>query len=190
MLSTRRYVCLLLLTFKGIATGFFAPARTSSKAKLLQVIESGSSDKDILSAVKATERLNPVLPFQSTIKSPLLSDRWLMVYTTSVSIAGKSRPSPFQTAYPPEQLIDVAGAKAENSEVVLGVRNAVEIELTPETSSRVGVRFTKFKVGPFAFDAPKSLTASLEVTYLDETLRISRGDRGNVFVLLRQVCVF
>mmetsp|Transcript_65117 Transcript_65117/g.121973 ORF Transcript_65117/g.121973 Transcript_65117/m.121973 type:complete len:179 (-) Transcript_65117:124-660(-) len=154
--------------------------------ELLNLIENGASENVIQSAVKATERVTQFLPFQSTIASPLLSDTWLLVYTSSGSIAGKTRPSLLQTNLPPVQLIDVEGGKAENSELVFGVRSAVEARLVPQTPSRVGVEFTRFKIGPLAFAAPNTFTGFLEVTYLDDTMRISRGDKGSVFVLLRQ----
>ena len=109
-----------------------------------------------------------------------------MVYTTSASIAGKNRPRLLQVRTPPEQRIDVANGRAQNAETVLGVTNAVDIALQPATANRVDVRFEKFILGPISFPAPKELTGSLTTTYLDEELRISRGDRDNLFVLLRE----
>lgn len=48
----------------------------------------------------------------------------------------------------------------------------------------VGVRFKVFKVFDIlAIPAPEGATGILQVTYLDEDLRLSRGDRGNLFVL-------
>mmetsp|Transcript_34073 Transcript_34073/g.76957 ORF Transcript_34073/g.76957 Transcript_34073/m.76957 type:complete len:208 (+) Transcript_34073:87-710(+) len=187
---TPRYALGALVTLACMVSSeglvFGAAARQARKARLLDLIQSGADDGDILAAVKDTEALNPVLPFQSIIASPLLSDNWLMVYTTSGSIAGRNRPKLLQTEFPPEQLIDVASAKAVNSELVIGIRNSVEASLSPFNSRRVDVKFDRFKIGPFTFDAPDTLTGFLEVSYLDDTLRISRGDKGNVFVLLRQ----
>ena len=86
------------------------------------------------------------------------------------SIAGKSRPKIFQARKPPEQLLEVASGRACNSERVLGVRNAVDIALSPATRSRVDVRFETFRIGPLAIPAP-DLTGSLVTTYLDEDMR-------------------
>mmetsp|Transcript_5308 Transcript_5308/g.9507 ORF Transcript_5308/g.9507 Transcript_5308/m.9507 type:complete len:292 (-) Transcript_5308:25-900(-) len=48
----------------------------------------------------------------------------------------------------------------------------------------VGVRFKVFTLfGLLPIQAPESATGILQVTYLDEDLRLSRGDRGNLFVL-------
>ena len=68
----------------------------------------------------------------------------------------------------------------------LGITNAVDIALKPATRDRVDVQFERFRLGPISFPAPKTLTGSLETTFLDEDLRISRGDKDNVFVLLRE----
>lgn len=48
----------------------------------------------------------------------------------------------------------------------------------------VGVRFKVFTLfGLLPIPAPESATGILQVTYLDDDLRLSRGDRGNLFVL-------
>merc|ERR1711908_195042 len=79
------------------------------------------------------------------------------------------------------------GGRALNLERVLGVANAVEISLAPVSRSKASVEFERFRLGPLlSFPAPAGLTSSLDTTYLDETMRISRGDQGNVFVLLRE----
>merc|ERR1719163_1322477 len=109
-----------------------------------------------------------------------------MVYTTSASIAGKNRPKLLQVRTPPEQSIDVANKRAQNSERVLGIQNAVDISLQPATRDRVDVRFETFRLGPVSFPAPSELTGSLTTTYLDNEVRVSRGDKDNLFVLLRE----
>ena len=80
----------------------------------------------------------------------------------------------------------MAEGRACNSETVFGVRNAVDIALKPATRNRVDVTFETFRLGPVAFPAPASLTGSLETTYLDDDMRISRGDKDNLFILLRE----
>lgn len=46
------------------------------------------------------------------------------------------------------------------------------------------VQFKEFKLlGLLPVKAPASAAGELEITYLDDDLRISRGNRGNLFVL-------
>ena len=151
----------------------------------LEAIQTGRSAAEIAQRAARLERFNP-LRFSGTTTSDLLPGNWLMVYTTSDSIAGKSRPELLQVRTPPEQSIDVENGRARNSETILGITNAVDIALQPATRNRVDVRFEKFILGPISFPAPKELTGSLTTTYLDDELRISRGDRDNLFVLLRE----
>ena len=119
--------------------------------------------------------------FTGAVASDNLPGNWLMVYTTSDSIAGKSRPKIFQARKPPEQLLEVASGRACNSERVLGVRNAVDIALSPATRSRVDVRFETFRIGPLAIPAP-DLTGSLVTTYLDEDMRSASFVEGWPFL--------
>ena len=55
---------------------------------------------------------------------------------------------------------------------------------TGKVVSNVSTIFEQFRLGPIVFPAPKELTGSLTTTYLDEEMRISRGDKDNLFVLL------
>lgn len=57
----------------------------------------------------------------------------------------------------------------------------VQADLTPESASCVAVQFKKFKVlGLLPFNAPQSAKGKLDTTYLDQDLRISRGDQGKL----------
>ena len=175
---------LALTLIFGSAHSFVAPLTTPAKTRLLDAIRSGCSDAEIAKCAQALEWLNP--QFTGTTASPLLPGNWLMVYTTSATIAGKNRPRSLQVRTPPEQSIDVANLRAQNSETIMGITNAVDIALQPATRSRVDVVFERFRLGPITFPAPRELTGSLTTTYLDDELRISRGDKDNLFVLLRE----
>lgn len=126
---------------------------------------------------------------RATLKNKYLSANWDLRYTTSASIIGKG-----DSLYPRFgkilQKIDIANLKAENSEVInfLGIfkiPRKVTAELTPVSPSKVNVQFKKFTIGPVSFPAPEAFKGSLDVTYLDENMRLSRGDKGNIFVLVR-----
>eukprot|EP00887_Chlorella_sp_A99_P002132 scaffold21.g2132.t1 len=91
---------------------------------------------------------------------------WELLYTTSDSILGTNKPAFLRPSGPIYQ---------------------VSAELIPESASRVKVRFLEFKLlGLIPVRAPPSAAGELDVTYLDEDLRISRGNRGNLFVLRMQ----
>mmetsp|Transcript_27348 Transcript_27348/g.54728 ORF Transcript_27348/g.54728 Transcript_27348/m.54728 type:complete len:204 (+) Transcript_27348:52-663(+) len=180
------YFFLLLFVFSAIfppAVSFGGALRTRAKSDLINLVTSGAPEDRVLSAVRSVERLS----FGgATLASPLLPGNWLMVWTTSGSIAGRNRIPILQTRTPPEQLIDVENGRVVNAETVLGVRNAVEASIMPASKNKVNVQFERFRIGPLAFAAPESLKGTLSVSYLDEDMRVSRGDQGNVFVLLRE----
>jgi hypothetical protein len=81
------------------------------------------------------------------------------------------------------QVIDAKSLTARNKETA-PLFNQVFAELVPESASKVKVQFKTFKIfGLIPVKAPPSAVGELDVTYLDEELRISRGNKGNLFVL-------
>lgn len=127
------------------------------------------------------ERVNPT----SAVLGPSLTGRWKLLYTTSDSILGTKRPQflrPFGDIF---QSIDAENLRARNQET-LPFFNAVEAQLIPVNKRKVQVQFkTFFILGLIPIQAPPSASGELEVTYLDDDLRVSRGNRGNLFVLSR-----
>lgn len=66
----------------------------------------------------------------------------------------------------------------------------VSAALTPVSDSQVDVQFKQFKIlGLIPITAPESAKGSLSVSYLDEELRISRGDKGAQPTLLLTACL-
>ena len=177
---TMRLVLLLSVALARESRAFIAPLCAPGKLALLRCIQTGAPEDEILAAASRLEWLNPSV-FTGAVASDNLPGNWLMVYTTSDSIAGKSRPKIFQARKPPEQLLEVGRGRACNSERVLGVRNAVDIALSPATRNRVDVRFETFRIGPLAIPAP-DLTGSLDTTYLDEDMRRARFVEGWPFL--------
>lgn len=159
--------------------------KNRAKAVLIEKVESGASNDAIFQAVREVEKFS--ILGGANLQNPLLPGNWLMVWTTSDSIAGKTRPKLFQTNTPPEQLLDVVNGRAVNAEMVLGIRNAVRADISPMTNNKVKVQFREFSVGPISFKPEGDrFKGELSVSYLDEDMRISRGDKGNAFVLLRE----
>lgn len=65
------------------------------------------------------------------------------------------------------------------------VRRQVTAELTPTSSSAVDVQFQEFTFGPLKVQASENAKGALDITYVDDEMRISRGNEGNLFVLVR-----
>ncbi len=133
------------------------------------------------------QKLETLNPTPKPLRSKLVNGNWNLEYTTSDSILGKGG---FPRVGPIVQLIDTDSLRAENSETVayFGVVNVprkVSAELIPQSDKLTNVQFKKFSIGPVGFDAPESFKGSLDVTYLDDDLRLTRGDKGNIFVLTR-----
>jgi PAP_fibrillin len=64
--------------------------------------------------------------------------------------------------------------------------NSVTARLTPTSASRVDVQFLYFKLlNLIPIQAPPTARGWLDTTYVDKDLRISRGDKGNLFVLVQ-----
>ena len=146
--------------------------------------ETNEQRNEMLTLFSSLENVNPT---KKPLQSPLVNDVWELEYTTSDSILGRGD---FPRVGPILQKIDTMSLSAENSETVsywgLPVKRKVTAVLTPENDRLTNVQFKRFSIGPFSFNAPKSFKGSLEVTYLDEDLRLSRGDKGNIFVLTRR----
>jgi hypothetical protein len=141
-------------------------------------------DAQMLTLFEKLEKLNPI---KKPLKSPLVNKVWDLRYTTSASILGKGGAP---KVGPILQKIDAPNGEAVNSEVVqylnvFQVPQKVTAKITPVSDSKVDVKFLQFTLGPISFTAPDSFVGELDVTYLDDDLRLSRGDKGNIFVLTK-----
>jgi PAP_fibrillin len=162
---------------------------TTKKAELMENlkglgrgVDASEADKQRINKLATElEKLNPT----KNVLGPELSAKWKLLYTTSDSILGTSRPPflrPFGDIF---QTIDAENLKARNQETV-PFFNAVEAELIPVNKKKVNVQFKTFYIlGLIPITAPASAKGELEVTYLDNDLRISRGNKGNLFILSR-----
>jgi len=167
--------------------------------------EDSEDRKRITEIIEELEPLNPT-PQAQTLSSGDIDGVWDLRWTTSASILGRQRPRGFRVDLnrPITQEINAKELKAKNVEPITTFRwvlggikytNSVEAELTPMTESKVAVQFKKFNIagGLVSFTAPDRARGELDTTYLDtpatayqgQQIRISRGDRGNLFVLTK-----
>ncbi|CAM9315892.1 unnamed protein product [Phaeothamnion confervicola] len=177
------------------ASWFGGPSRDSTKQALISAIkplqrgltETPTDRENVEGLIKQLEKMSPT---KKPLQSPLINGRWELIYTTSASILGRSRPAQLRPSGPIYQTIDVPNLAARNEETIAPLpfvrfKNAVDAALTPVSDRFVNVQFKKFQLGPLKFDAPESAKGALDTTYLDANMRVARGDKGNVFILIK-----
>ncbi|XP_074272844.1 putative plastid-lipid-associated protein 4, chloroplastic [Silene latifolia] len=173
----------------------FFPAFLTNKSKdakavkeqLLQAIQpldrgADATLDDQQTIDQLTRKLEALNPTKEPLKSDLLNGKWELIYTTSTSILQTQRPK-FLRSRVNYQAINADTLRAQNMES-WPFFNQVTADLTPVNSKKVAVKFDYFKIGGLIpVKAPDRARGSLEITYLDEDLRVSRGDKGNLFIL-------
>lgn len=186
------YVVVLVLMIISNANGLFQfPSNKratliSNILKLADITERGliETSEQNLQMKNLFEQLEKQNPNKASLSSPLVNKVWELRYTTSSAILGRGQQ---KRLGPILQSIDAINLKAVNSETVdygiLKVGRKVTADLSPMSKSKVAVQFKQFSIGPITFNAPSSFKGELDVTYLDKEVRLSRGDKGNIFVL-------
>lgn len=128
-------------------------------------------------------KLEAVNPTKEPLKSDFLNGKWELIYTTSQSILQTSRPKLLRSRRN-FQAINADTLRAQNMES-WPFFNQVTADLTPLSAKKVAVKFDVFKIGGvIPIKAPARARGELEISYLDEELRVSRGDLGNLFILI------
>ena len=147
------------------------------------LVASEEEQDEVDSLTRSLERMNPTA---DPLTSDLINGQWKLVYTTSESILGKRKNKLLQPRGAIFQTIDVISGRARNQETS-PLFNGVEAEIQAEGTSNVKVQFKTFWIfGLIPIKAPETARGELEVTYLDNDMRICRGDKGNLFVLLME----
>ena len=167
----------------------------------------------VLSAIQELEDLNPTP--QPLAAKELLEGDWRLLYTTSKGILGLDRFPLFKLGQI-YQCVRTAEAKIYNIAEVMGMPFlegvvSVAAKFEPTSDKRVNVMFERSIIGLqrfFNYKSPESFIKQIEsgkkflpldfkieprdragwldITYLDEDMRIGRGNEGNVFVLARE----
>ncbi|CAM8987060.1 hypothetical protein QQ045_006251 [Rhodiola kirilowii] len=157
------------------------------KEELLQAIDpldrgAQATPEDQQRINQLARKLEAVNRIKEPLKSDLLNGKWELIYTTSTSILQRERPK-FLRSRANFQAINTDTLRAQNLES-FPFFNQVTADLTPLSPSKVAVKFDYFKVlGLIPVKAPDRARGQLDITYLVEDLRISRGDKGNLFIL-------
>lgn len=160
----------------------------SIKAELFEAIapldrgaDATPEDQELVDQIaRKLEALNKV---KGPLKSNLLNGKWELLYTTSKSILQTQRPKFLRANGKIYQAINVDTLRAQNMET-WPFFNQATANLVPLNATRVAVKFDSFKIaGLIPIRSRGSGRGQLEITYLDEELRISRGNEGNLFIL-------
>ncbi|XP_052194455.1 probable plastid-lipid-associated protein 4, chloroplastic [Diospyros lotus] len=170
-------------------TSFLSKPRDAKpiKEELLEAISpldrgADATPEDQQRIDQIARKLEAANPTKEPLKSDLLNGKWELIYTTSQSILQTQRPK-FLRSRTNYQAINVDTLRAQNMES-WPFFNQVTADLTPLNARKVAVKFDFFKIGGLIpVKAPERARGELEITYLDEELRVSRGDKGNLFVL-------
>ncbi|XP_057464453.1 probable plastid-lipid-associated protein 4, chloroplastic [Actinidia eriantha] len=168
---------------------FFTKTRDPKpiKEELLEAIEpldrgADASPEDQQRIDLIARKLEAANPTKEPLKSDFLNGKWELIYTTSRSILQTQRPK-FLRSRTNFQAINADILRAQNMES-WPFFNQVTADLTPLNVRKVAVKFDFFKIaGLIPIKAPGRARGELEITYLDEDLRVSRGDKGNLFIL-------
>ena len=167
----------------------------------------------VLSAIQQLEDHNPTpKPLEA---KELLEGNWRLLYTTSKSILGLDRFPLFKLGQI-YQCIRTAEARIYNIAEVAGVPFlegivSVAARFEPVSEKRVNVIFERSIIGLqrfLGYTSPSKFIQELEqgkkflpidfsienreqkgwldITYLDEDMRVGRGNEGNVFVLAKE----
>ncbi|GFP87117.1 probable plastid-lipid-associated protein 4 chloroplastic [Phtheirospermum japonicum] len=163
---------------------FFTNLLSSNKAKTAEAIKeelleaiapldrgAEATPEDQQTIDQIVRKLEAVNPTKEPLKSNLLNGKWELLYTTSESILQSKRPK-FLRSKQNYQAINLDTLRAQN------------MQTGPFFNQKVAVKFDFFKLGGLIpVKAPETARGALEITYLDEELRVSRGDKGNLFIL-------
>ncbi|RMF21252.1 MAG: fibrillin [Cyanobacteria bacterium J083] len=176
-----------------------------------------ASEIDKVKVLSAIEQLEDRNPTPEPIKAAnMLDGDWRLLYTTSRGILGLNR-FPLVELGQIYQCIRYKDSKLYNIAEIVGLpwlEGLVSVVATfePVSEKRVNVNFERYIVGLqklLSYRSPQDFIREiesgkkfpaldinienrqqngwLEITYLDEDMRIGRGNEGNVFVLTKDI---
>jgi hypothetical protein len=172
-----------------------------------------SSDRQII--LDAIDHLEDENPTPQPIESNLLAGDWRLIYTTNSNLLFIDLPPLVRLGQIYQSIRPATGKLYNIAEVVSGFPGlsgliCVSAKFTAVSDKRVDVKFQRWIIGLqnlLDYQSPEELVEKIEsgngltaldlpideqnqdnwldITYLDEDLRIGRGHRGNLFVLTK-----
>ena len=175
-----------------------------------------ATEMDRVRVLSALERLEDHNPTPQTLKATeLLEGNWRLLYTTSKVILGLDRFPVLQLGQI-YQCLRMADGKLYNIAEIIGVPFleglvSVIAKFEAVSDKRLNVQFERYIIGSqrlLGYQSPNQLIKDiemgekffpldfniesqkeqgwLEITYLDNNLRVGRGNEGNIFVLSKE----
>jgi hypothetical protein len=171
------------------------------------------SDRQII--LDAIDHLEDENPTPQPIKSNLLAGDWRLIYTTNSNLLFIDLPPLVRLGQIYQSVRPATGKLYNIAEVVSGFPGlsgliCVSAKFTAVSDQRIDVKFQRWIIGLqnlLDYQSPEELVEKIEsgngltaldlpideqnqdnwldITYLDEDLRIGRGHRGNLFVLTK-----
>ena len=129
------------------------------------------------------------------VKSPLIFGDWDVVYCSVPTSPGGIYRTPLgRLVFKTDDMVQVVEApdivRNKVSFSIFGLDGAVSLKgkLNVLDSKWIQVVFEppELKVGPLGFQYGGESEVKLEITYVDEKIRLGKGSRGSLFVFLRQ----
>ncbi|CAM0902648.1 unnamed protein product [Alopecurus aequalis] len=129
------------------------------------------------------------------VKSPLIFGDWDVVYCSVPTSPGGVYRTPLgRLVFKTDDMVQVVEApdivRNKVSFSIFGLDGAVSLKgkLNVLDSKWIQVIFEapELKVGPLGFQYGGESEVKLEITYVDEKIRLGKGSRGSLFVFLRQ----
>lgn len=172
-----------------------------------------SSDRQII--LDAIDHLEDENPTPQPVESNLLGGDWRLIYTTNSNLLFIDLPPLVRLGQIYQSVRPATGKLYNIAEVVSGFPGlsgliCVSAKFTAVSDKRVDVKFQRWIIGLqnlLDYQSPEELVEKIEsgngltaldlpidegnqdnwldITYLDEDLRIGRGHRGNLFVLTK-----
>ncbi|KAK4339942.1 hypothetical protein RND71_041404 [Anisodus tanguticus] len=170
---------------------FFSTKREDTESLKLELFEAiapldrgaEATPEDQKRVDQIASKLEAVNKVKEPLKSSLLNGKWELLYTTSQSILQTKRPKFLRANGKIYQAVNADTLRAQNIET-WPFFNQATANLVPLNARRVAVKFDALKIaGLIPIKIRGSGRGQLEITYLDEELRISRGNQGNLFIL-------
>jgi hypothetical protein len=172
-----------------------------------------SSDRQII--LDAIDHLEDENPTPQPIESNLLAGDWRLIYTTNSNLLFIDLPPLVRLGQIYQSVRPATGKLYNIAEVISGFPGlsgliCVSAKFTAVSDKRIDVKFQRWIIGLqnlLDYQSPDELVEKIEssngltaldlpideqnqdnwldITYLDEDLRIGRGHRGNLFVLTK-----